>query len=149
MAVTQRLELRQSQSLVMTPQLQQAIKLLQLSNVELSEYVEQELERNPLLERDETDDDQPSDGREERAADSDASETSEDGAVTTPDTLDLANADSLPADADRPLDTDLPGEEDAGPAAEWAETGTAFEDWGRGGHPGQHVTLGDDIAHLD
>ncbi len=38
----------------MTPQLQQAIKLLQLSNMELNTYVEQELERNPLLERDET-----------------------------------------------------------------------------------------------
>jgi RNA polymerase sigma-54 factor len=38
----------------MTPQLQQAIKLLQLSNIELNDYVEQELERNPLLERDET-----------------------------------------------------------------------------------------------
>jgi RNA polymerase sigma-54 factor len=37
----------------MTPQLQQAIKLLQLSNIELASYVEQELERNPLLERDE------------------------------------------------------------------------------------------------
>src|SRR5690606_33632232 len=44
------LELRQGQALVMTPQLQQAIKLLQLSNIELAEYVEQELERNPLLE---------------------------------------------------------------------------------------------------
>ena len=53
MAVTQRLEIRQGQSLVMTPQLQQAIKLLQLSNLELADYVEQELERNPLLERDE------------------------------------------------------------------------------------------------
>ena len=50
MAMTPRLELRQSQSLVMTPQLQQAIKLLQLNNIELSAYVEQELERNPLLE---------------------------------------------------------------------------------------------------
>jgi RNA polymerase sigma-54 factor len=55
MALTQRLELRQGQSLVMTPQLQQAIKLLQLSNLELADYVEQELERNPLLERDESD----------------------------------------------------------------------------------------------
>jgi RNA polymerase sigma-54 factor len=52
MAFSQRLELRQGQSLVMTPQLQQAIKLLQLSNVELAEYCEQELEKNPLLERD-------------------------------------------------------------------------------------------------
>lgn len=50
MALSHRLELRQSQSLVMTPQLQQAIKLLQLSNLELNEFVEGELERNPLLE---------------------------------------------------------------------------------------------------
>lgn len=53
MGFSQRLELRQSQGLVMTPQLQQAIKLLQLSNLELAAFVEQELERNPLLERDE------------------------------------------------------------------------------------------------
>jgi RNA polymerase sigma-54 factor len=49
-----RLELRQGQSLVVTPQLQQAIKLLQLSNLELDVFVEAELERNPLLQRDET-----------------------------------------------------------------------------------------------
>jgi RNA polymerase sigma-54 factor len=53
MALGQRLEIRQGQSLVMTPQLQQAIKLLQLSNLELAEYCEVELEKNPLLERDE------------------------------------------------------------------------------------------------
>jgi RNA polymerase sigma-54 factor len=53
MALSQKLELRQSQSLVMTPQLMQAIKLLQLSNLDLAAYVEEELERNPLLERDE------------------------------------------------------------------------------------------------
>lgn len=51
MALTQRLEFRQSQSLVMTPQLMQAIKLLQLSNLDLTTFVEDELERNPLLER--------------------------------------------------------------------------------------------------
>src|SRR5262249_16273533 len=51
MALTQRLEFRQSQSLVMTPQLMQAIKLLQLSNLDLSAFVEEELERNPLLDR--------------------------------------------------------------------------------------------------
>ncbi|WP_417449048.1 RNA polymerase factor sigma-54 [Kordiimonas sp.] len=50
MALTPRLDLRQSQQLVMTPQLQQAIKLLQLSNLELADYVAQEVERNPLLE---------------------------------------------------------------------------------------------------
>ncbi|MBM3571862.1 MAG: RNA polymerase sigma-54 factor, partial [Alphaproteobacteria bacterium] len=57
MAFTQRLDLRQTQSLVMTPQLQQAIKLLQLSHQELTAYVEAELERNPLLERDDGGDD--------------------------------------------------------------------------------------------
>ncbi len=51
MALTQRLQLRQSQALVMTPQLMQAIKLLQLSNLDLVAYVEAELERNPLLDR--------------------------------------------------------------------------------------------------
>jgi RNA polymerase sigma-54 factor len=51
MALSQKLELRQSQALVMTPQLMQAIKLLQLSNLDLAGYVESELERNPLLER--------------------------------------------------------------------------------------------------
>jgi RNA polymerase sigma-54 factor len=51
MAFGPRLEFRQTQSLVMTPQLLQAIKLLQLSTVELASYVESELERNPLLER--------------------------------------------------------------------------------------------------
>lgn len=57
MALTQRLEIKQGQALVMTPQLQQAIKLLQLSNIELAQFVEQELERNPLLEKDEQADD--------------------------------------------------------------------------------------------
>ena len=51
MALSQRLEFRQSQALVMTPQLMQAIKLLQLSSLDLAAYVEGELERNPLLER--------------------------------------------------------------------------------------------------
>jgi RNA polymerase sigma-54 factor len=49
MALTQRLQIRQTQALVMTPQLMQAIKLLQLSNLDLAAYVEAELERNPLL----------------------------------------------------------------------------------------------------
>ncbi|NVJ97339.1 MAG: RNA polymerase factor sigma-54 [Alphaproteobacteria bacterium] len=57
MALTPRLDLRQSQQLVMTPQLQQAIKLLQLTNLELADYVSTEVERNPLLEMGE-----PSDG---------------------------------------------------------------------------------------
>src|SRR6476660_4543241 len=70
MALTQRLEFRQSQSLVMTPQLMQAIKLLQLSNLDLSAFVEEELERNPLLER-------ASDGTEPPVAGEPAPERSE------------------------------------------------------------------------
>ena len=52
MAIAPRLDLRQSQTLVMTPQLRQAIKLLQFSNIEVNSFVEEEMERNPLLERD-------------------------------------------------------------------------------------------------
>ncbi len=48
--LTPRLDLRQSQTLVMTPQLRQAIKLLQSSNIEVQAFVEEELARNPLLE---------------------------------------------------------------------------------------------------
>ena len=51
MALAAKMLLRQGQSLVMTPQLLQAIKLLQYSSIELAAFVEDELERNPLLER--------------------------------------------------------------------------------------------------
>lgn len=54
MALSPKLEMRQGQQLVMTPQLQQAIRLLQFSSAELAQYVEAELERNPLLERSDT-----------------------------------------------------------------------------------------------
>ena len=50
MALGPRLDLRQTQSLVMTPQMQQAIKLLALSNLEIESYVAEALESNPLLE---------------------------------------------------------------------------------------------------
>ena len=50
MSLAPRLDLRQSQSLVMTPQLQQAIKLLALSNLEIETYIAEEIEKNPLLE---------------------------------------------------------------------------------------------------
>ena len=59
MSIGPRLEFRQSQTLVMTPQLRQAIKLLQFSNQEVTAYVEEELERNPLLERDDRTDSTP------------------------------------------------------------------------------------------
>lgn len=53
MALSPKLDLRQTQSLVMTPLLMQSIRLLQLSHVELEQFIEQEIEKNPLLERDE------------------------------------------------------------------------------------------------
>ena len=63
MALGPRLDLRQTQSLVMTPQLQQAIKLLALSNLEIESFVSEALDSNPLLEvgelRHEKGDDQP------------------------------------------------------------------------------------------
>jgi RNA polymerase sigma-54 factor len=145
MALSQRLNLKQQQSLVMTPQLQEAIRLLQMSNFELTAYVEEELEQNPLLERDEPDRDEPNrdepnrdePNREDAApaaepnglAD-DAGATDDggfdDGAGTPADSMELANADSLPADGDSPLDTDYdnvwdngnsPAAADAGPVA--------------------------------
>ncbi|CAL1690633.1 RNA polymerase sigma-54 factor 2 [Brevundimonas subvibrioides] len=70
--IGQRLEVRQGQGLVITPQLQQAIKLLQLSNQELDEYVDAELEKNPLLQREEAEG-TPDEGRE---APADATELS-------------------------------------------------------------------------
>ncbi len=59
MAMGPRLEFRQTQSLVMTPQLRQAIKLLQFTNLEASAFVEEEMQRNPLLEHDERTDTLP------------------------------------------------------------------------------------------
>jgi RNA polymerase sigma-54 factor len=69
MALSQRLLIRQTQALVMTPQLMQAIKLLQLSHLDLASYVDGELERNPLLER-------PAEEEPVRADGEQASETS-------------------------------------------------------------------------
>ena len=51
MGLTAKLQLRQSQSLVMTPQLMQSIRLLQLTHVELDRFVDEEIERNPLIDR--------------------------------------------------------------------------------------------------
>ena len=78
----QSLDMRQGQSLVMTPQLQQAIKLLQLSNHELSEFVEAEIERNPLLNK----------AEEEGAAESDAPRTENREQLSLDDTSGLGAA---------------------------------------------------------
>lgn len=54
MSISQRLDLKQSQNMIMTPQLREAISLLQLSNMDLAEYLENELSQNPFLEKDES-----------------------------------------------------------------------------------------------
>ncbi len=61
MALSAKLQLRQSQSLVMTPQLMQSIKLLQFTHAELERFIDEEIERNPLLERVEPQDDAATD----------------------------------------------------------------------------------------
>ncbi|QKD01887.1 RNA polymerase factor sigma-54 [Mesorhizobium loti] len=61
MALAAKLQLRQSQSLVMTPQLMQSIRLLQFTHGELEHFIDEEIERNPLLERAEPQDDAASD----------------------------------------------------------------------------------------
>ncbi|MEZ5872908.1 MAG: RNA polymerase factor sigma-54 [Nitratireductor sp.] len=50
MALSAKLQFKQSQSLVMTPQLMQSIRLLQLSHLELFQFIDREIEKNPLLE---------------------------------------------------------------------------------------------------
>lgn len=95
MALAPRLDLRQTQSLVMTPQLRQAIKLLQSSNIEVMAFVEEELERNPLLERDERAPPGPDDGP--RADPLPA-------AAESPDAHAASVSDALPAEGAAPLD---------------------------------------------
>jgi RNA polymerase sigma-54 factor len=96
MAIAPRLDLRQSQTLVMTPQLRQAIKLLQFSNIEVNSFVEEEIERNPLLERD----DSPDPPVGERAA-LDQLEPLIPAAI---DSADAARAETLPVESGSPLD---------------------------------------------
>jgi RNA polymerase sigma-54 factor len=134
-ALGARLELRQGQSLVITPQLQQAIKLLQLSNLELEAYVEGELERNPLLAKDEG----PEAPEAERAADRD------DGGIDTD--VDFAPGGAAEAEIDARHD-DLyadasPGDRatgdagDAAPEAGYqAGDGGGAIDWSRAGAKG-------------
>lgn len=96
--ISQRLDLRQSQNLVMTPQLQQAIKLLQLSNLELNEVIEEELEKNPLLEKAEPDpNDQPAE-QEAPAEKDNIDETFDNANNTEPDNSPDFDAGSSMAD---------------------------------------------------
>ncbi|HEY4192305.1 MAG TPA: RNA polymerase factor sigma-54 [Mesorhizobium sp.] len=73
MALAAKLQLKQSQSLVMTPQLMQSIRLLQLTHVELERFIDEEIERNPLLDRAEPQDDAASDQAQKAGEERDAS----------------------------------------------------------------------------
>ena len=135
MALTQRLQIRQSQALVMTPQLMQAIKLLQLSNLDLVSYVEAELERNPLLDR--SAEDEPAPGAENgQAADQPAAEgetwsggDAEPGAGAGDERFDTSFDDRFPDDPEpsppRPAEA-VPG------YSEWAGVGPGGRDGGNG-----------------
>jgi RNA polymerase sigma-54 factor len=130
MAIAPRLDLRQSQSLVMTPQLQQAIKLLQLSNIELAAFVDQELEGNPLLERDDATD-AGSEATAERVR-VDSEPATADQHVEAAATTEAPVVDNLPGQSEEaPLDVDYDNNFDGdGPGQGEA----AYADWsGRGG----------------
>ncbi|GLT02645.1 RNA polymerase sigma-54 factor 2 [Sphingobium jiangsuense] len=107
MALAPRLDLRQSQSLVMTPQLQQAIKLLALSNIEIEAWLAGELERNPLLEL------ARGDGSDGEGAPADAVPEREGAAVSSAE----AGSDAMMRDdavmAESPLDVESGPEEGA------------------------------------
>jgi len=107
----------------MTPQLRQAIKLLQYSNIEVASFVDEELERNPLLERDERAD-LPDTGR--AAPDQLPERVSE-----LTDAAQLAQAETMPAEMAAPLDADLGETYDAGGVADGAPPTSSII--GRGG----------------
>ena len=101
MGLAPSLSIRQSQQLVLTPQLRQAIQLLQLSNLELDAFIAEELAKNPLLEgRSEEPDEQPA--GDFVADEADSNETPDD-----PGADDLISGH---ADDDRPLDVDWQSE---------------------------------------
>jgi RNA polymerase sigma-54 factor len=100
MALGPRLDLRQSQSLVMTPQLQQAIKLLALSNLEIESFIAEELERNPLLDSSGGDEEANSEAPEPQVALRDSEE---------PAPLEQL-VESGDGTGDAPLDVDYDGE---------------------------------------
>ncbi len=131
MAIAPRLDLRQSQTLVMTPQLRQAIKLLQFSNIEVNSFVEEEMERNPLLERDES----PEPPVGERAA----LDQIEPRTASPIDAADAARSDTLPAESGTPLDADHAETWDPGGAGDGVSPGGRMEDSG-----GSHSFEGDD-----
>lgn len=98
MALATRLQLRQTQSLVMTPQLMQSIRLLQLTHVELERFIDEEIERNPFLER--------AEAQEEMAGDPAPKDAGEGGPDAREDWFEADAPTSAEAMSDR-LDTSL------------------------------------------
>jgi RNA polymerase sigma-54 factor len=127
------LELRQGQSLVITPQLQQAIKLLQLSNLELEAFVEGELERNPLLQRDEADADGPEERRGEREDRDEAGAAGEAEIVQRAEAEASMDASSGDIYGDASPGQMATGEQGLGPEAGYAG---GQVDWSRAGRGG-------------
>ena len=124
MALTQRLEFRQSQALVMTPQLMQAIKLLQLSNLDLAAYVEGELERNPLLER--SSEGAPEGNQREEAAAEAPAVAEVNGSAAIEDSFDTGIENVFP-DAEAPS---KPAQPEPAAYSEWAGVGSGGREEG-------------------
>ena len=101
MALSARLQLRQSQSLVMTPQLMQSIKLLQMTHVELERFIDEEIERNPLLERDGANPDAGNESLADSGPDGDGQEDAEWSSEAISDKLDTSLENVFPDDPGR------------------------------------------------
>jgi RNA polymerase sigma-54 factor len=138
MALTQRLQIRQSQALVMTPQLMQAIKLLQLSNLDLLAYVEGELERNPLLDR-ATDDDAPGEPEPEREPAVNGDAQSDEWMGENLET----SRDAMEAQLGTGLDNVFPEDAGAPTARAGADTPPAPSEWTNGSGSGGGSEQGD------
>jgi RNA polymerase sigma-54 factor len=145
MALSARLELRQGQGLVITPQLQQAIKLLQLSNMELEAFVEGELERNPLLQRDERDN-EPERGESERTEAREAEPSTEDGGADLDVRADDLHGDTSPGERDS---GDAPVAGDAGGSVDWSRAGRGGGFEGEDGLEGSIVREKSLAEHLE
>ncbi len=136
MVMAPRLEQRLGQSLVMTPQLQQAIKLLQLSNMELSAFVESELEKNPLLERDDT----PLADTPEQAS------QTEDGSEDAPALDDLSLDNPADATVANDFDADMSGQFEDGSITAGAEASVPADRGVDDSLPGLEETLSETIS---
>src|SRR5215475_12655026 len=134
MALAQKLLIRQTQALVMTPQLMQAIKLLQLSHLDLAVYVDGELERNPLLERPADEDS----GREEGDTNPDPSSPGDDEAAGS-DWMDnrLESRQSIEARLDTELNNVFPDDGAPGPMPARESQPGSYPDWSATGAGGR------------